>query len=235
MKTAHRALVFAAVVPALLGSGCYTVLKGPRVASDYLEEPTYSRYGSGAGNEDLLGARVGRTERDDDPYEDFYGGAPYGGTYGGYGTPVFGYDSRMGMFGGYRYGGYYPGAGPLGYGYDPYYSGAYGTYIPPGYELVTSNELYQLRTDANRNTTGPPPTTYEPPPDPVLQQRQAETQREVWQQRQETRQRPAPTLTPRPSASTTVTKSTATRSSSSSSSSSKGEEKETAKPKKRGR
>ena len=249
MKTASRALVLAAVVPAMLGSGCYTVLKGPRVASDFTGEPRYAgydSYDSASDRDDLLAPNVGSSsDRDDDPYEDFYGGAPYGGTYGGYGgyggygAPVFGYDSRRGLFGNYGYGGYYPGAGPVGYGYDPYYSGAYGTYVPPGYQLVTTTELDQLRADAIRqNTTHVP--TYEPPDPAVLlqqQQEQARTDREVWQQRQESRQRSAPVLTPRPPA--TVTKSTSSQTSSSStsssSSSSSEEEKKSAKPKKRGR
>ena len=228
MNSRHRVLVLAAIVPAVLAGGCYTALKGPATVADFYDEPRYTTHSGSSSDDELLTPSVGRfSDPYDDPYRGF-SGVPYGGAYSGYGTPVYGYDSRGGLFGNYGYGGYYPGAGPVGYGYDPYYSGAYGTYVPPGYELVTTNELDQLRASAILNST---PTTYEPPDPGQLRQEQQERARveqEVWQQRQESRQRPAPVLTRKPPP--TVEKSTAAESSGSSS-----EEKKSARPKKRGR
>ena len=201
MNIKHRQLCLVAILPAMMaGSGCYTALKGPMSASTFYSEPQYAY----ADSDELLAPTVGRF---DDPYDDRYRGysgvAPYGGAYGGYGAPISAYDSRSGLFGSYGYGGYYPGAGPVGYGYDPYYSGAYGTYVPPGYELVTRDELDHLRANARLNT---PATHYVPPPDPVLQQEREQVEQEVWQQRQESRQRTAPAVTRRPSS--TVQRST---------------------------
>ena len=200
MNIKHRQLCLVAILPAMLGGGCYTALKGPVTASDFYSEPQYTTY---ADSDELLAPSVGRFDDPyDDPYRGYSGVAPYGGAYGGYGTPIFGYDSRSGLFGNYGYGrggGYYPGAGPVGYGYDPYYSGAYGTYVPPGYELVTHDELDHLRANARLNSSSP--TNYVPPPDPVLQQERERVEQEVWQQRQESRQRTAPTVTRRPSTS----------------------------------
>ncbi len=196
MKIKHRQLCLVAILPAMLGGGCYTALKGPVTASKFYSEPQYATY---ADSDEILAPSVGRFDDPyDDPYRGYSGVAPYGGAYGGYGTPIFGFDSRSGLFGNYGYGGYYPGAGPVGYGYDPYYSGAYGTYVPPGYELVTRDEIDHLRAAARLNNT--PATQYEPP-DPVLQQEQERVEQEVWQQRQESRQRAAPAVTRRPSTS----------------------------------
>ncbi len=204
MNIRHRQLWLVVIVPAMMGSGCYTALKGPATASEFYSEPQYTTHTSES-TDDLLAPSVGRFDDPyDDPYRGYSGVAPYGGAYGGYGTPIFGYDSRSGLFGNYGYGGYYPGAGPVGYGYDPYYSGAYGTYVPPGYELVTSEEIYQLRANSRLNT---PPTHYEPPPDPALEQERARVEQEVWEKRQESRHRPSPVVTRRPS--TTVQSSTA--------------------------
>ena len=234
MNIRHRVLVLAAIVPAVLAGGCYTALKGPATAADFYDEPRYTTHSGSSSDDELLTPSVGRfSDPYDDPYRGF-SGVPYGGAYGGYGTPVFGYDSRGGLFGNYGYGGYYPGSGPVGYGYDPYYSGAYGTYVPPGYELVTTNELDQLRASAILNNT--PPSTYEPP-DPSIQQERERVEEEVWQQRKETRQRTTPVATRRPSA--TAQRSTApppaTRKSTTAEKSTEDPEKKSAAPKKRGR
>lgn len=241
MNIKHRQLCLVAILPALVGgSGCYTALKGPTTASQFLSEPRYQTTDS---TDDLLAPSVGRFDDSyDDPYRGYSGVAPYGGAYGGYGTPVFGYHSRSGLFGSYGYGGYYPRAGPVGYGYDPYYSGAYGTYVPPGYELVTRDELNHLRA-TSRHTT--PSTRYEPPPDPVLQQERERIEQEVWEQSQESRQRTAPAVTRRPSTSVqrstpapTSTRrptSTAAEKSSSSGDSSKEKKKKSVTPKKQRR
>jgi len=198
MNIKHRQLCLVAILPAMMaGSGCYTALKGPTTASGFYSEPQYAY----ADSDELLAPTVGRFDDPyDDPYRGYSGVAPYGGAYGGYGAPIFGYDSRSGLFGSYGYGrrgGYYPGAGPVGYGYDPYYSGAYGTYVPPGYELVTRDELDHLRANARLNTSSP--TNYVPSANPVLQQERERVEQEVWQQRQESRQRTAPAVTRRPS------------------------------------
>jgi hypothetical protein len=235
-------LILATIVPALVGSGCYTAVKGPATAADFYNEPQHTLYSSETGDTDeLLVPRRGSSNPYDDPYRGF--SSPYGGGYGGYGGPAFGYDSRGGAFGNYGYGnygygGYYRGAGPVGYGYDPYYSGAYGSYVPPGYELVTTNELDYLRSNAILNTT----PTYNPP-DPVLQQQRVEAEQEVWQQRQESRNRPTPAVTSRSSnggggqtsrSAPAVTRRPAAQKSTGSQSDGDSKKK-SAKPKKRGR
>jgi len=235
MNSRQRRLCLVAIIPAIVSGGCYTALKGPWTATDQTD-PRYTTYDS-ADTDELLTPSVGRF---DDPYDDPYGGysgfAPYGAAYGGYGTPIFGYDSRSGLFGSYGYGGYYPGAGPVGYGYDPYYSGAYGTYVPPGYELVTREEIDRLR-DLSIGSS-----TYQPPPDPQFEEERAQLEQDVWELRQERRQRPAPSVTRRPAPAVQrstpappVTRRPASAEKSSSTSDSKEEKKKSVTPKKQRR
>lgn len=178
-------------------SGCYTVLTAPRSLSDYEAKSPYAQR-EHRDRDELLSPQVGRFEGDIDPYGGYYGSAPYGG----YGVPVFGYDSRMGLFGNYGYGGYHPRSGPGSYGYDPYYSGVYGTYVPPGYELVTTDELDRLRYGLTNQPTST--TTSLPDPDEVRipEQERQEQPQDDWARRTNPRTRKSPTTTPR----STVTK-----------------------------
>jgi hypothetical protein len=184
-------LVLAAAV--VSATGCYTVLRAPGGFSRS-EAPAYSTAWEAP---EESGPRLGRfsNERDlDTPAYDSYGS----------GFPIFGYDSRHGMYGfgspfaygpgygpgyGYGYGsrygydpyGYSPRYGPYGYGYDPYYSG--NTYVPPGYELVTSTELDRLRAGLS---SGGGPTSDSPPVDSsALQPQQRQAQERAWTQRVE--------------------------------------------------
>ena len=190
-----RSLTSLALALAMLSAtGCYTVLRAPGGFSR-TEEPAYSSTWEAPEERDL---RIGRfsDERDrDTPVYDSYGS----------GFPIFAYDSRYGMYGfgspfaygpgyapgygygyGYQYGGYGPYGhspyyGPYGYGYDPYYSG--NAYVPPGYELVTSTELAELRSGLS---SGGGPTSDSPPVDAAaLQERQRQTQERAWTQRVE--------------------------------------------------
>ena len=144
--------VLAAATVAL--SGCYTVLQGPRLASSVDQGPGYRIL---ADESRMEPAQIGRFDDYDDPWANTRGG--YGSGY-----PVTGYGSGYGVYGfgspfaygpglgaAYPYGGYNSSYGPYGYGYDPYYtgSGSYGSgsYVPPGYELVTAQELANLRAE----------------------------------------------------------------------------------------
>lgn len=171
-------------------SGCYTVLRGPSLSSspsDDQEPPQHSRWedAASAGDRDRETPRIGRF--DDGDGLGPYGQSPYRGGY-----PVMGYDSQYGLYGfgtPFAYGpagypGYSSAYGPYGYGYDPYYSGNGGTYIPPGYELVTSQELTQLRADVAALQSGTQTQDAVPAIDQaaLLRQQQQEAQR-VWEQR----------------------------------------------------
>ena len=172
---------------ALLTSGCYTVLKSPYAASEVRErEPAYgSRYDEGP-NGDLHSPRIGRFDDRDNPY----GGYPGSGYGSPGGTPLFGYDSRYGPYGLYSFGSgygspnYSSGLGPYGYGYDPYYQGDGGVYIPPGYELVTTQELDQLRAGDSGVLTNLEPVV-QPTAAEVraLEQKQQAEDGYVWGQR----------------------------------------------------
>ena len=144
MKNKKKFILWTALgVAAFVLSGCYTVLQVPYSAADSKQRAKESdRY---ARTDQTIG-RFGQEDQYDYPGVSGYG---YGGGYGGYGGGYpgvgFGYNSGNGPYG---YGapfGYGYGAGPLGYGSDPYYSGNGGYYAPPGYELVTTNELDRLR------------------------------------------------------------------------------------------
>ena len=156
MKRSLFSLVVLAGATIVL-SGCYTILRAPSAASpEYASETYFEEEDRYERERDAFGPRIGQF--DDDRYG-VYGRDPYGN---GAGIPIFGYDSANGLYGfgspfsygyGSPYGGYGPAAGPYGYGYDPYYSGTNGTYIPPGYELVTTQELVELRADSRMLST----------------------------------------------------------------------------------
>jgi hypothetical protein len=238
-------------------SGCYTVLKPPFAQADAREreqvEPKrqaggdfyrgdysgdYTEYGNYDGYdeyEEYAGAGY-------DPYNDGYlegpvFGAGYNAGYGGYG---YGY-------GGPSYFGYGPsyGAGsPYGYGRDPYYSGSGSSYyIPPGYELVPSNELDRLRSPGSSLANQP----LSPEAAAAALKTKQNKERETWTRRSQPRVRRADP-TPRPSSvapasttrstsstSTTAVRSTTPTSSSSKSTSSSSSGKKSATPKKRRR
>lgn len=214
MKTRGTARFAALAGAAVLLGGCYTIVQAPYTSSAV---PVEERYAPEAGPDgDYLSPRVGRF-RGRDGYDDYWG---YGASPYGYGFPI--YDSRYGLtsFGtsyspyygyGRGYGGYYSAHGPYGYGYDPYYYGTGGTYVPPGYQLVTSGELQQLRDDSRLlHTIGPAgPTQAE-----LERQRQEKARRaeEAWSRRVDTRERKEPQPTVR--TVSTVTSSTSTSSTS---------------------
>jgi len=127
-------------------SGCYTVLNDPFAVQTLHEKAEQDRdYEERTAREE--------TRADDDFYR--YPGVP--GSYGAYGAgyPIRGYSSGgYGRYGAYplpygahsSYGNY--GYGPYSYGYDPYYTDNRGFYVPPGYELVSTRELDNLRTSS---------------------------------------------------------------------------------------
>lgn len=181
MKVSHLAL--AAVAPAMMLCSCYTVLKAPYSTSSSYDESRYAR-----DSRDDLAPSVGRFDDRGVGYRDPYG--LYGpGAYGQPGYPIFGYDSRYGGYGGYG-SPYSAGYGPYGYGYDPYYQDA-GTYIPPGYELVTTQELDRLRASEIATTNSTPAL------DPVIiHQQQIRDAENAWSSRVNTlerRKKPEPT------------------------------------------
>ncbi len=231
MKT--KALILCSALPltALMTSGCYTVLSSPyetaslhdedlaRVKSRDVEAPTIGQFDDRDYMDDLYrypGVRGG------------YGG--YGGYYGGYG----GYYPTSGYYPSY-YGGYpsyYGGYGPYSYGYDPYYRSSSGYYVPPGYEMVSTRQLDDLRAASRRSAT---PAIADPAAAAEIQRREEN----VWQRRVEPRVRSAPTPTPRAtstSAPSATQRSTPKASSASSTPASKSSAtKKSAKPKKRRR
>ena len=127
-------------------SGCYTVLNDPFAVQTLHEKAEQDReYEQQTSREEIAA--------DDDFYR--YPGVP--SSYGAYGAgyPIRGYNSGgYGRYGSYplpygvysSYGNY--GYGPYSYGYDPYYTDNRGFYVPPGYELVSTRELDNLRTSS---------------------------------------------------------------------------------------
>jgi hypothetical protein len=196
MKMKAFILYSALPLTALMVSGCYTVLSSPyeaaslhdedlaRAKSRAVEAPTVGQFDDRDYMDDLYrypGVRGG------------YGG--YGGYYGGYGG-YGGYYPTSGYYP-YYYGGYpsyYGGYGPYSYGYDPYYRSSSGYYVPPGYELVSTRQLDDLRAASRRNAT---PTIADPAAATERQRREEN----VWQRRVEPRVRSTPAPTPRSSAS----------------------------------
>jgi hypothetical protein len=237
MIKAKKLTAWAALgVAALMLNGCYTVVKAPYSASDsnqrIQDSDRYSR-------DDQT---IGRFDQDYDyPGAPEYGYGGYGGGgYGGGGYPGlgFGYSSNAGPYG---YGapfGYGYGAGPLGYGSDPYYTGNGGYYAPPGYELVTSNELDRLRIE-NRNLANQAASTPTSELEAArLKQIERDKKTNVWNQRDPRAGRPTPTPTPRTVAaprpsSDSSSKEVSSSSSKSSSKSSSTSTKSSAKPKRR--
>ena len=232
MKTKTLILCSALTLTALMASGCYTVLSSPyEVASLHDEELT----------RDVEAPTIGKFD-DRDYMDDLYrypgvrgGYGRYGGYYGGYGGyyPTSGYYPSY--YGGYPsyYGGYggYGGYGPYSYGYDPYYRSSRGYYVPPGYQLINTRQLDDLRAASRLNTT---PMVTDPARATEVQRREEE----VWQRRVEPRVRNAPTPTPRSSVSSppsATPKASATTTTAPASKSSATKAKKSAKPKKRRR
>ena len=232
-----KALILYSALPltALMASGCYTVLSSPyEVASLHDEDLARAK------SRDAEAPTIGKFD-DRDYMDDFYrypgvrgGYGGYGGGYGGYGRYGGYYPTAryVPYYYGYGYGGYpyyYGGYGPYSYGYDPYYRSSRGYYVSPGYELVSTRELDDLRAASRRNTT---PMTVDPAAAAEVQRREEE----VWQRRVEPRVRNTPTPTPRSSVSTPpsapATRAPATTSASASK---KTETKKSATPKKRRR
>ena len=235
LKSVIAGMLFGAV--AFMLSGCYTTMSGPRLATDATsEEEAYADW-------DENNVRLSRFRDNVDPWNDFYYPEPNGYGYGAYnglggygGFPIFGYDSRNGLTGyggaplGYSpYGGYdpyngYGGGGPYGYGTDPYYYDSTGSYIPPGYELVTTTELEQLRAAQNSLSTIDDPTS---DMDALTLRREKQRKRDyIWGQRSApTRSAPPKTVRSDPAESTA-------KSSSSSKTTTSG--KSSGKPKRRG-
>lgn len=231
MKT--KALILCSALPltALMASGCYTVLSSPYEAADLHDEDL-----ARAKSRDVETPTVGQFD-DRDYMDDLYrypgvrgGYGGYGGYYGGYGG-YGGYYPTSGYYP-YYYGGYpsyYGGYGPYSYGYDPYYRSSGGYYVPPGYELVSTRQLDDLRAASRLSTT---PAIADPAAATERQRREEN----VWQRRVEPRVRSAPTPTPRSTVSRppsgAATKAPAATSAPASKSSAT---KESAKPKKRRR
>ena len=201
-----KTLIFYSALPliALLANGCYTVLSNPYQAADLHDsEVAYA--------DESKTPTVGQfDERDemDDLYRypgvrGSYGGygGRYGGGYGG-GYPVGGYGYSSGGYSGYGGNGYDPyyrgGYGPNSYGYDPYYRDSAGFYVPPGFELVSTRELDQLRLGGLN--------AGKPTVDSAAAAAQAKKREEnIWMKRVEprVRQTPTPTPTARPAPSST--------------------------------
>ena len=235
-----KALIFCSALSltALMASGCYTVLSSPYEVADLHDEDL-----ARAKSRDVAAPTVGQFD-DRDYMDDLYrypgvrgGYGRYGGYYGGYGGYGGYYYPTSGYYPSY-YGGYpsyYGGYGPYSYGYDPYYRNSSGYYVPPGYELVSTRQLDDLRAASRLNTT---PMIADPARATEVQRREEE----VWQRRVEPRVRNAPAPTPRssfsspPSASATKASTTTSAPASKSSATKKSSEtKKSAKPKKRRR
>ena len=236
-----KALILCSALPltALMTSGCYTVLSSPYEAASLHDEDLVR-----AKSRDVEAPTIGKFD-DRDYMDDLYrypgvrgGYGRYGGYYGGYGGYGGGYYPTSGYYpyyGGYpSYYGGYGGYGPYSYGYDPYYRSSGGYYVPPGYELINTRQLDDLRAASRLNTT---PMVTDPARATEVQRREEE----VWQRRVEPRVRNAPTPTPRSSTSISTPpsaptpKASATTTSAPASKSSATKAKKSAKPKKRRR
>ncbi len=242
LRKLFTGVVFGSVTLCL--SGCYTTLHGPRTAANVTaqEEQAYADW-------DENNVRLSRFKENIDPWNDFYYPEQRGYGYGAYsglggygGFPIFGYDSRNGLHGyggaplgyspyGHNYSGYdpyygYGGGGPSGYGYDPYYYDSQGSYIPAGYELVTTSELQQLRSA--QNTLSTPTADQASDLESLTLRRERQRKRDyVWDQRS-TPMRSAPPKTVRTATSGSTEKSSSSKTTSSEKSS------DSPKPKRRG-
>ena len=204
-----KTLIFYSALPliALLANGCYTVLSNPYQAADLHDsEVAYA--------DESKTPTVGQFDERDE-MDDLYRYPGVRGSYGGYGSgygrgyPVGGYGYSSGGYGGYGGNGYDPyyrgGYGPNSYGYDPYYRDSAGFYVPPGFELVSTRELDQLRLGGLSAGT--------PTVDSAAAAAQAQKREEnIWMKRVEPRVRQTPTPTARP-APAPASKSTSTKTS----------------------
>jgi hypothetical protein len=218
----------ATAISALALSGCYTLLQAPGFASQGAVRSTTEAYTWDA-DDASVSPRVGDFD-DSDHY-------PYGyGPRQSAGVPVLGYDSLYGLYGfgsPYAYGpygglysggyGYGSNAGPYGYGYDPYYQDSRGAYIPPGYQLITTESLDTLVRNQGQGvgSISDPLSDAERATQVRSKQRQAER---AWTQRtQPERKTTSAVRTTRPAASSgRVTTSSTSSSTTSSSSESSG-------------
>ena len=206
-----KTLIFYSALPliALLANGCYTVLSNPYQAADLHDsEVAYA--------DESKTPTVGQFDERDE-MDDLYRYPGVRGSYGGYGSgygggyPVGGYGYSSGGYGGYGGNGYDPyyrgGYGPNSYGYDPYYRDSAGFYVPPGFELVSTRELDQLRLGGLSAGT--------PTVDSAAAAAQAKKREEnIWMKRVEPRVRQTPTPTARPApAPAPASKSTSTKTS----------------------
>ena len=184
-----KTLIFYSALPliALLANGCYTVLSNPyQVADLHDSEVAYA--------DESKTPTVGQFDERDE-MDDLYRYPGVRGSYGGYGS---GYGGGYGGYGGNGYDPYYSGGyGPNSYGYDPYYRDSAGSYVPPGFELVSTRELDQLRLGGL--STGTPAV------DSAAVAAQAKKREEnIWMKRVEPRVRQTPTPTARSAPSSTL-------------------------------
>jgi len=204
-----KTLIFYSALPliALLANGCYTVLSNPYQVADlhdsevaYADEsktPTVGQFDERDEMDDLYrypGVR-GSYGGYGGGYGSGYGGGYGSGYGGGYGS---GYGGGYGGYGGNGYDPYYSGGyGPNSYGYDPYYRDSAGSYVPPGFELVSTRELDQLRLGGLSAAT--------PAVDSAAVAAQAKKREEnIWMKRVEPRVRQTPTPTARSAPSSTL-------------------------------
>mgnify|MGYP003961843961 CR=1 FL=1 len=210
-----KSLIFYSALPliALMANGCYTVLSNPYQVADlhdsqvaYAEEsktPTVGQFDERDEMDDRYrypGVRGSYGGYGGGGYgRGGYGGG-YGGGYSGYGYPVGGYGYSSGGYGGGYGGGYDPyyrgGYGPNSYGYDPYYRDSAGFYVPPGFELVSTRELDQLRIGGLSAGT--------PTVDPAAAAALKKREENIWMKRVEPQVRRAPTPTPRATTASTT-------------------------------
>jgi hypothetical protein len=229
MKNKKLLVLALACCTSVAFSGCYTVLQNPNALAS-LHDDEWSA-------EEEYSARADRYDEYDEAEVDDgfyrYPGVPGSyGAYGGAGYPLSGYGSSNGYGGSYGYGNYgYGGSGygasrnpygayadygsygygPYSYGYDPYYTDSRGSYVPPGYELVNTRELDDIRASLAGVQGGAKTVDKEAI---RAQQRRKEA---VWSQRVAPQMRKAPT----PQSRSSVRSVSSPPSSSSSSSSSK--------------
>ena len=195
-----KTLIFYSALPliALLANGCYTVLSNPYQAADLHDsEVAYA--------DESKTPTVGQFDERDE-MDDLYRYPGVRGSYGGYGSGYgggygSGYGYSSGGYGGYGGNGYDPyysgGYGPNSYGYDPYYRDSAGSYVPPGFELVSTRELDQLRLGGLSAGT--------PAVDSAAVAAQAKKREEnIWMKRVEPRVRQTPTPTARSAPSSTL-------------------------------
>ena len=167
-------------------AGCYTVLSNPYSVKTMNELESDSGYSTASPSEDSQGSSQ-------DGLDDFYrypGSSGGYGVYGGRGYPVGGYYG--GPYGGSYYGGGYgaygySGYSPYSYGYDPYYSND-NNYIPPGYELISNQELDEIRASLIELRNKPVVV------DPNSEAEAADLREDVWLRRTQPHMRRVPVV-----------------------------------------